>query len=88
MQKLNSDYKEICNVTLPFFNRQKYMHTFDLAHPKMAEGFEDYNEIVTTLCKSVGANKGLAHMTVDEKMILARMSQRLNLTLMVVLCLL
>jgi len=73
---LNSDYRKLCEVSLPFQARQKYMHTFDLAHPIMAEGFEDYLEPVVSLCKAAGAVKGLAHMTVDEKIIAAGMSQR------------
>jgi hypothetical protein len=73
---LNSRYRELCPVRLPFQGRQKYMHTFDLANPKMAEGFEDYLEAVVTLCRTAGAGSGLAHMTVDEKIVKAGMSQR------------
>jgi hypothetical protein len=42
----------------------------------MAEGFEDYLEPVVALCRSAGATSGLAHMTVDEKVVVAGMSQR------------
>lgn len=73
---LNSYYKELVEVSLPFQGRQKYMHTFDLSDPVMAKGFEDYLEPVTKLCRAAGAVKGLAHMTVDEKVIEAGMSQR------------
>jgi hypothetical protein len=52
------------------------MHSFDLDDPMMAEGFEDYLEPVLSLCMSAGATKGTAHMTVDEKIIKAGMSQR------------
>lgn len=52
------------------------MHTFDLANPIMSEGFEDYLGPVVSLCRAAGATKGLAHMTVDEKIIAAGMSQR------------
>ena len=52
------------------------MHTFDLAAPRMAEGFEDYLGPVTALCQAAGATAGLAHMTVDEKIVSAGMSQR------------
>jgi hypothetical protein len=76
MQTLISDYRPLCPVVLPFEGRQKYMHTFDLAQPVMAEGFEDYIEPVTALCKAAGANVGLAYMTVDEKIVAAGMSQR------------
>lgn len=73
---LNSYYRALCPVALPFNWRQKYMHSFDLAAPVMADGFEDYLEPVTTLCRSAGAISGTAHMTVDEKLVGAGMSQR------------
>lgn len=73
---LNSDYKPLCPVNLPFKNRQKYMHSFDLANPVMADGYEDYLEPVVALCKAAGAIKGIAHMTIDEKIVEAGMSQR------------
>jgi hypothetical protein len=77
MKTLISDYKPIHQVTLPNFkNRQKYMHSFELSNPKMANGFEDYLGVVSDLCLSVGAINGIAHMTVDEKIIEAGMSQR------------
>jgi hypothetical protein len=52
------------------------MHTFDLADPVMEQGFEDYLETVKALCRTAGAMRGFAHMTVDEKVIKAGMSQR------------
>lgn len=73
---LNSEYKRLCPVDLPFHGRQKYMHTFDLSSPVMAEGFEDYLEPVMKLCNAAGAHYGMAHMTVDEKIVKAGMSQR------------
>jgi hypothetical protein len=73
---LNSNYRELCPVTLPYAERQKYMHTFDLAAPVMAVGFEDYMEPVVALCSAAGATNGIAHMTVDEKLVVAGMSQR------------
>lgn len=73
---LNSNYRPLCNVTLPFQGRQHYMHSFDLANPVMLEGFEDYLEPVKALCAAAGATSGIAHMTVDEKVIKAGMSQR------------
>lgn len=76
MQTLVSDYRELCSVALPYAGRQKYMHTFDLSDPRMADGFEDYLEPVTALCHSAGACEGFAHMTVDEKIVKAGMSQR------------
>lgn len=73
---LNSDFRPLCRVTLPYRERQHYMHSFDLAYPVMAEGYEDYLEPVTQLCKAAGATTGIAHMTVDEKIVLQGMSQR------------
>ena len=73
---LNSDYRLLCPVALPYAGRQKYMHTFDLSKPVMAEGFDDYLEPVIALCAAAGVTRGLAHMTVDEKIITAGMSQR------------
>lgn len=73
---LNSDYSRLCAVSLPFANRQRYMHSFDLAAPVMAEGVEDYLEPVLRLCETAGARSGIAHMTVDEKLVSAGMSQR------------
>lgn len=75
-QVLKSDYQLISPVWLPHKGRQKYMHTFDLSDPKMPEGYEDYFRPVVTLCRSIGAGTGLAHMTVDEKIVEAGMSQR------------
>lgn len=73
---LDSYYQELVPVELPFANRQMYMHTFDLAAPVMPLGYEDYLKPVKELCKAARAFKGLAHMTVDEKVILAGNTQR------------
>lgn len=73
---LDSDYRPLCAVILPFAGRQRYMHSFDLADPKMAEGFEDYLEPVVALIGAAGARRGVAHMTVDEKLVEAGRSQR------------
>lgn len=73
---LNSDYRQLCAVQLPYRGRQHYMHTFNLAAPVMASGFEDYAEAVVALCRNAGATEGAAHMTVDEKIVQAGASQR------------
>lgn len=73
---LNSDYRPLCSVRLPYRNRQHYMHTFDLSAPVMAQGFEDYAKPVIALCCAAGATSGIAHMTVDEKIVPAGWSQR------------
>lgn len=73
---LRSDYRPLAVVRLPYAGRQLYMHSFDLAAPTMPAGYEDYAEPVTTLCAAAGAKVGTAHMTVDEKVVAAGMSQR------------
>lgn len=74
---LHSDFRLLGHVTLPAYaGRQKYMHTFDLAAPHMPQEYEDYLEPVIRLCAAAGATKGEAHMTVDEKIVTAGMSQR------------
>jgi hypothetical protein len=76
VNELISDYKALIPVALPYLGRQKYMHTFDLANPVMAKGFEDYLEPVASLCRAAGYLSGEAHLTVDEKIVEAGMSQR------------
>jgi hypothetical protein len=76
MQTLRSDFQRLCQVHLPYKARQKYMHSFDLAKPIMAEGYEDYLEPVLALCRDAGAFQGIAHMTVDEKYVQSGRSQR------------
>ena len=74
---LNSDYRALAFVDFPpFLARQKYMHTFNLSNPSMCEGLEDYLEPVKLLCAAAGAFRGMAHLTVDEKIVRAGMSQR------------
>jgi hypothetical protein len=74
---LDSHYTELGPVTLSAFkNRQFYMHSFDVARPVMADGFEDYEAVVSELCRKAGLVSGVAHMTVDEKFVEPGMSQR------------
>lgn len=73
---LNSDFRFLTDVRLPYQGRQKYMHSFGIAEPVMAPGFHDYLDTIKTLLKAVGATTGVAHMTVDEKIVEAGMSQR------------
>lgn len=73
---LVSDFRPLAAVQLPHRGRQRYMHTFDLADPQMPEGYEDYLAPVLALTRAAGATKGIAHMTVDEKVVKAGMSQR------------
>lgn len=73
---LNSYYLPLCPVALPFKGRRHYMHTFDVANPKMRAGYEDYLEPVLMLLRACGLFEGVAHMTVDEKVVPAGRSQR------------
>jgi hypothetical protein len=74
---LHSNYRPLSEVRLPpWKGRQVYMHTFDLATPTVPQGFEDYAPVVDLLCWSAEAHEGFAHMTVDEKIVQAGMSQR------------
>lgn len=73
---LNSTYKPLCPVLLPYRGRQHYMHAFDIAAPSMPEGFDDYTGIVKGLCDAAGIHSGIAFVTVDEKVLQAGMSQR------------
>lgn len=76
MKTLTSDYRPLVPVALPYQGRQLYMGGFDLASPRMPEGYEDYLETVESLCREAGATHGKAYMTVDEKVVEAGMSQR------------
>ena len=78
---LNSRYALLGKITLPVWQgRQKYMHTFNPQSPVMAEGYEDYMDTVTALCQAAEDLNDSpireAHMTVDEKVVQAGMSQR------------
>lgn len=73
---LKSDYRELVPVPLPYLGRQKYMHSFNLERPEMAPGYEDYLPTVLMLCRAAGAREGVAHMTVDEKVVQPGMPQR------------
>lgn len=73
---LISEYRDLGSVVLPVWKgRQKYMHSFDTRAPVAAEGIEDYQPIALELCRRAG-HSGVVHMTVDEKIIPAGMSQR------------
>ena len=74
---LKSEYRRLGPITLPDWSgRQMYMHTFDPRKPVMAEGFENYETVVATLCRRAGVIAGEVHMTVDEKVVQPGMSQR------------
>jgi len=74
---LHSNFTELNPVVFPAYQaRQKYMQTFDVANPIMAEGYDDYLSLVMALCKKAGVESGVAHMTVDEKVVAPGFSQR------------
>lgn len=74
---LNSEFADLGPITLPPYQaRRKYMHTFDIANPVMAAGFEDYLESVKELCNRARVFHGEAHMTVDEKLLIPGMTHR------------
>ncbi len=74
---LHSNYTDIGSMMFPGYSgRQQYMHDFDIANPEMPSGFEDYGSVVGALCAAAGYHKGIAHMTVDEKIVRAGWSQR------------
>jgi hypothetical protein len=74
---LHSDYRKLVPVTFPVYDgRQKYMHSFDAADPRMCAGLEMYHDVATTLLRAAGVSHGMVHMTVDEKIVQPGMSQR------------
>lgn len=76
MSILHSDYRRLCGVTLPYRGRQMYMHSFDIAAPVMPDGYKDYGQPVLALLEAADIHDGIAHMTVDEKVVTAGASQR------------
>jgi hypothetical protein len=74
---LQSSFRELGPVVLPQGgSRQFYMHGFDAANPQMPEGYDDYLDPVLALLEAAGVHEGKSWMTVDEKVVLAGMSQR------------
>lgn len=80
MNTLNSYFRELCPAALPYAGRQLYMHSFDARRPTMPAGFEDYMHPVLKLLNAAAFagvfTDGTVHMTVDEKIVAAGMSQR------------
>lgn len=76
-QVLRSSYRPLVVVQFPkYLGRQVRYHAFDLARPTLPTGYDDYLPLVAALCRAAGAVEGEAYLTVDEKDILAGMSQR------------
>ena len=75
--KLISNYTSLSATTLPEFqNRQLPMHHLDVQSPVMPGGFEDYTDVVHSLCQQAGVLTREVHVTVDESVVQAGRSQR------------
>lgn len=73
---LESNYRDLGPVTFPAYaGRQVYMHTFNGRVSAMTTELEPYGGLVSDLCHRAGHTE-VAHMTVDEKVVLAGISQR------------
>ncbi len=76
-QQLLSTYRPLGPVVFPVpSGRQLRYHTFDLENIQLPSDYEDYLEMIRDLCWEANAKTGEAHLTVDEKIIEAGMSQR------------
>ena len=74
---LVSRFSDLRAITFPVWSgRQMYMNTVDPSDPRMDEGFEDYNDMIRQLCGAAGYTGPEVHVTVDEKVVQAGMSQR------------
>ena len=74
MSKLVSNFSTVGAIKFPeFLGRQVHMHEFNIDNPSMPIGFEDYLEVVNSLCESVS---GTAYLTVDEKIVQSGNSHR------------
>lgn len=73
---LHSHYRDLGPIELPpWRGRLKYMISFNTGSYLMEPGFEDYSSVARALCEAA-RHQGPAHMTVDEKIVPAGMSQR------------
>lgn len=76
-KRLLSDFQDIGAAVFPIYaGRQKYMHSFNAATPRMCVDLEDYYDVVTGLLEAAQISEGMVHMTVDEKVVQPGMSQR------------
>lgn len=74
--KLISKSKYIGNIKFPKYNgRQHYMATTQGNSPSLPKHIREYEPIVKSLCERIGY-KGVVHITVDEKQLLAGETQR------------
>lgn len=77
---LNSDFRPLSPIALPPpMGRQFYMHTFELAHPTVPSGYEDYLISLSHLMWALSIEhklSGVGHLTIDERVVKAGMSQR------------
>ena len=74
---LRSSFQDLGEVVMPAWKgRQCRMHVFDPSAPVMEAGFEDYVDVVATLVDAADVQTSEAYLTVDEKIVEPRMSQR------------
>ena len=74
---LKSSYKDLGEVVMPAWQgRESSMYRFDPSAPVMEAGFEDYEELVSTLVRAADLRGREAYMTIDEKMVAPQRSQR------------
>src|ERR1700744_3020663 len=78
MTLLDSNYKKLIPVDLPFSGKSVYMHPIEMDNPQMPSGFEGYLKPVQSLLESLGLCKfsETAFVTVDEKYVEAGLTQR------------
>lgn len=80
-QILYSDFTRLAPIVLPpYQGRQLRYHAFELTHPEMPVGYNDYLDAVSALVNAAGVGPWtpgeMAYLTVDEKVIQAGGSQR------------
>lgn len=78
MNTMRSDFRNLGPVEFPAYaGRQHYMHTCHADALSMPEGMEEYIPIVADLLAAAGVlDSREVHITVDEKVVAAGMSQR------------
>lgn len=73
-----SRIKEVGTITFPKFRATMlYMHQFDLSNPQLPIGFEDFTELFQKMLISSGLKSGIAHVTIDSRLVLKGKSHRL-----------
>lgn len=77
IQTLRSEFKPLGAIVFPQYKgRQRYMHICHSDVPYMPWGFEDYTPVLRQLVQDADIHHRYLHITVDEKIVAAGMSQR------------